>query len=87
MKKTTISLLVLCLAIGICITLLGCGKNTDSTSIKRAKLVGNENIELKKQLTLKDKEIQKQKDLLTQREQQFADFAASGLNLKTTHLD
>lgn len=73
MKKTTISLLVLCLAIGFCITLLGCGKDTDSASIRRAKLVGNENIELKKQLELKDEEIQRQKDLLTRKEKDFAE--------------
>lgn len=75
MKKNSISIRVLSLtiAIAICITLSGCGKDTDSASIKRAKLVGNQNIELKKQLELKDAEIQKQKDLFAQKEQEFAD--------------
>lgn len=42
----------------------GC-QESDQSEIRRAKLVGNENIQLKKQLESKDKEIQKQKDLVT----------------------
>lgn len=45
--------------------LFGC-QESDSDIIKRAKLVGNENIQLKQQLAQKDKEIQSLKDKITQ---------------------
>ena len=44
-------------------------KESDNADNRRARLVANENIELKKQLELKEKEIQKQKRLLAQSEE------------------
>ena len=43
-------------------------KESDNADNRRARLVANENIELKKQLALKNLEIQKQKRLLAQSE-------------------
>ena len=51
--------------------LAGCEEASES-EIRRAKLVGNENIQLKKQLELKDKEIQKFKDLVAKCEEDMA---------------
>lgn len=51
--------------------LLGC-QESESDIIKRAKLVGNENIQLKQQLAEKDKEIQALKDEMAQKEADFA---------------
>lgn len=74
MKKSsiTLSILSLVIAIAICINVSGCGESANSASFKRAQLIGNENIELKKQLEQKDAEIQKQKDILAQKEKEFA---------------
>jgi hypothetical protein len=47
-------------------------KESDNADNRRAKLVANENLELKKQLELKEKEIQKQKRLLAQSEEDRA---------------
>jgi hypothetical protein len=44
-------------------------KESDNADNRRARLVANENIELKKKLELKDKEIQKQKNLLAKCEE------------------
>lgn len=47
-------------------------KESDNADNRRARLVANENIELKKQLELKNLEIQKQKRLLAQSEEDRA---------------
>lgn len=47
-------------------------KESDNADNRRARLVANENLELKKQLELKEKEIQKQKRLLAQSEEDRA---------------
>lgn len=53
---------ILCCGV-LALFFVGCEKSSES-EIRRAKLVGSENIQLKKQLELKEKEIQEQKDLL-----------------------
>ena len=62
-------LLILALALALC-TMAGCKE--ESLTLKKAKLVGNENIRLKKELEAKDNEIQKQKDLLADKDAEIA---------------
>ena len=52
--------------------LVGCQEQNESDLVKKARLVGQDNIELKKQLKLKDQEIQEQKDLVEQCRQEIA---------------
>ncbi len=44
----------------------GCQPESESDVIQKARLVGQQNIELNKQIRQKDQEIQNQKDLLSQ---------------------
>ncbi len=44
----------------------GCQEQQSPTTDKRARLVANQNLQLKKQLQEKDREIQRQKDLVTE---------------------
>ncbi|MBL7215848.1 MAG: hypothetical protein ISS71_09250 [Phycisphaerae bacterium] len=63
MNRTIVTSLVICIAL---ITLTGCQKSQESDSglIQRARLVGNENLQLKKQLEEKDLKIaQLEKDI------------------------
>ncbi len=75
----------------ICICIFTCGCEESNLSNRRARLVGNENLKLKKQLKLCDKEIekrddeiQKQKDLLAQCQKEKAeiDEQAGDTNIK-----
>ena len=63
--------------------LAGCQESNQS-EIRRAKLVGNENIQLKKQLELKDKQIQELKELIAkcENEKVLAIDEAGNANLK-----
>jgi hypothetical protein len=70
MKNIAVSLLILALAVGLCTSVSGCRE--ESLNVKKAKLVGNENLRLKKELQLKDKEIQQQKDLLAEKDAEIA---------------
>ena len=59
------------LAAVFCLLSAGCQESTSkSTSDRRAQLVGNENIQLKKQLQAKDQEIQRLKNQIQTMEQQ-----------------
>ena len=44
----------------------GCQEQQSPTTDRRAKLVGNQNLQLKKQLQEKDREIQRQKDMVAE---------------------
>jgi predicted amino acid-binding ACT domain protein len=68
MKNITISLLILALSLGILISISGCGPNKDTSVVRKAKLVGDENIRLKKQLDLKDKEIGKLNETIAEKD-------------------
>lgn len=59
---------ILCFAV-LTVFLAGC-EEVSQSEIKRAKLIGSENIQLKKQLELKDKEIQQFKDLMAKRQEE-----------------
>ena len=67
----------------LAVFLAGCEEASES-EIRRAKLVGNENIQLKKQLELKDKEIQELKEMLAKGEEEkaLAIEQSSNANLK-----
>ncbi len=58
----------------ICICIFTCGCEESNLSNRRARLVGNENLKLKKQLKLCDEEIEKQKDLLAQCQKEKAEI-------------
>ncbi len=63
----------------------GCQEQQSPTTDKRARLVGNQNLQLKKQLREKDREIQRQKDLVikcqaaTETQQQQQDRSGEGM--------
>ena len=71
MKKIG-SVLVIAVIAGLALSYSGCGKSSDSSGDRRAKLVGNENIELKKIIKERDAEIEKLKDQLTKKEEEIA---------------
>jgi predicted nucleic acid-binding Zn-ribbon protein len=62
MKQTIVAVMVLS------VFLLSSCQKSESEIVKEAKLVGNENIQLKKQLTEKDNEIKSLKDEIAQME-------------------
>ncbi len=66
MRNIAIATVLLVLSAGTVITLSGCREESSDTSLRRARLVGNENIELKKEIKLRDKEIERQKQLVQQ---------------------
>jgi septal ring factor EnvC (AmiA/AmiB activator) len=68
MKQRVATVIVLL----ICLFLFNGCQESESEIVKKAKLVGNENIQLKKQLTEKDKEIMSLKDEITQLESDIA---------------
>ena len=66
MRNVAITTVLLFLGTATLISLSGCREESDSMSIRKARLVGNENIGLKKELKLRDKEIERQKQLVVQ---------------------
>ncbi len=66
MRNIAIAVVLLVLGAGAVITLSGCREESGDTTLRRARLVGNENIELKKEIKLRDKEIERQKQLVEQ---------------------
>lgn len=74
MKKTAFSLLLTALALCIgTVSLSGCEEEAaDTATMRRARLVADENIQLKKQLADKDKEIERHKQLLEECKQEMA---------------
>lgn len=66
MRNVAIATVLLFLGAGAVITLSGCREESADTTLRRARLVGNENIELKKEIKLRDKEIERQKQLAEQ---------------------
>ena len=59
--------------LAVCICSSAC-EQSNLGQTKRARLVANENLELKEHLRLRDKEIQKQKDLLAKCRQKSLDI-------------
>jgi predicted RNase H-like nuclease (RuvC/YqgF family) len=47
---------------GVCLLLAGCQESASRSSDRRAQLVGHENIQLKKQIEARDKEIRRLED-------------------------
>ena len=81
MRNIAIATVLLVLGAGTVITLSGCREESGDTSLRRARLVGNENIELKEEIKMRDKEIQRQKQLLEQcRADRTKDKEQSGNN-------
>lgn len=81
MRNVTIATVLLFLGAGAVITLSGCREESGDTGLRRARLVGNENIELKKEIKLRDKEIERQKQLVKQCRAEWAkDKELSGNN-------
>ena len=84
MKKTVSTFTIFTLIIFGITLAAGCREGNSSDSQRRARLVSSENLELKNKLKEKDKEIDKQKALLTecekerQKMQEQADQAATG---------
>ncbi|MCD6392230.1 MAG: hypothetical protein J7M40_01845 [Planctomycetes bacterium] len=66
MRNVAIATVLLFLGTATVIGLSGCREESGNMSLRKARLVGNENIELKKQLKLRDKEIERQKQLVVQ---------------------
>ena len=66
MRNIAIATVLLFLGTATVITLSGCREESGKMSLRKARLVGNENIELKKQLKLRDEEIERQKQLVVQ---------------------
>ena len=65
MKKCVGSMTIALIILGLG-HLVGCQEQNESDIVKKARLVGQENIELKKQVKKQDQAIQEQKDLLEQ---------------------
>ncbi len=81
MRNVAIATVLLFLGAGTVITLSGCREESGGATLRRARLVGNENIELKKEIELRDKEIERQKQLVEQcRAQSAKDNELSGDN-------
>ncbi len=73
MKKNVILLLTTTILLGATAVFSGCQEETgDTSSMRRARLVADENIELKKQLAERDKEILNQKKLVEDCKQDMA---------------
>ena len=72
MRNIAIATVLLFLGAGAVITISGCREESGDTTLRRARLVGNQNIELKKEIKLRDKEIERQKQLV---EQCYADWS------------
>ncbi len=66
MRNIAIATVLLVLGTATVISLSGCREESGNMSLRKARLVGNENIELKKQLKLRDEEIERQKQLVEQ---------------------
>lgn len=66
MRNVAIATVLLFLGTATVISLSGCRQESGNMSLRKARLVGNENIELKKQLKLRDAEIERQKQLVVQ---------------------
>jgi len=66
MRNVAIATVLLFLGASAVITLSGCREESGDTTLRKARLVGNENIELKKMIKLRDKEIERQKQLVEQ---------------------
>ncbi len=82
MRNVAIATVLLILGAGAVITLSGCREESGDTTLRRARLVGNENIELKKVIKLRDKEIERQKQLAGQDRADWAkDKELSGNNM------
>ncbi len=82
MRNVAIATVLLVLGAGAVITLSGCREESGDTTLRRARLVGNENIELKKEIKLRDKEIERQKQLAGQDRADWAkDKELSGDNM------
>ena len=62
--KITIKLALYAIILAIFVIAIGCQEQQSPTTDKRARLVANQNLQLKKQLQEKDREIQRQKDLV-----------------------
>jgi uncharacterized phage infection (PIP) family protein YhgE len=71
MKKCVGSMTIVLMILGLC-PLVGCQEQNESDIVKKARLVGQENIELKKQIKKQDQAVQEQKDLLEQCRQEVA---------------
>lgn len=71
MKKCVGLLMIVPLILGLGL-LVGCQEQNESELVKKARLVGQENIELRKQIKQQDRAIQEQKDLLEQCRQEVA---------------
>jgi uncharacterized protein YabN with tetrapyrrole methylase and pyrophosphatase domain len=71
MKKRVGSMTIVLMILGLC-PLVGCQEQNESDIVKKARLVGQDNIELKKQIKKQDQAIQEQKDLLEQCRQEVA---------------
>ena len=81
MRNIAIATVLLFLGTATVIGLSGCREESGKMSLRKARLVGNENIELKKQLKLRDEEIERQKQLVEQcRAEQAKDKELSGDN-------
>ncbi len=72
MRNVAIATVLLFFSAGAVITLSGCREESGDTTLRRARLVGNENIELKKEIKLRDKEIERQKQLMVQSREEWA---------------
>ena len=66
MRNVAIATVLLFLGTATVISLSGCREESGNMSLRKARLVGNDNIELKKQLKLRDKETERQKQLVEQ---------------------
>jgi len=66
MRNVLIATMLVLLGAGAVGGLSGCREESADMSLRRARLIGNENIELKKQLKQRDEEIQRQKQLVQQ---------------------
>jgi len=73
MRNVAISLLLTAVLLGAGAVFSGCEEQaSDPSTMRRARLVADENIELKKQLAERDKEIERQKQLVDDCKQEMA---------------
>lgn len=77
MKAILPSALLLAGFLGLVNFISGCQEETSSTNNRRARLIFDENLKLKKQLQLLDTQNQEQKDLLAACEKEQADMQKS----------
>ncbi|MBE0535306.1 MAG: hypothetical protein IH624_06505 [Phycisphaerae bacterium] len=72
MKKTVISLLATAIVLAAGAVFSGCQEEAaDASSMRRARLVADENIALKKQIEERDKEVEKQKQRVEECKQEM----------------